>query len=467
MTGQADAERADAGRADAGRFTPLRRRAVLVPPGEPHLRNVIAVRGMAAALAGGADQVAVGCYRLDAARAAGVLRGLPDMALAAGDSRQSVLKIEGAAVVDVPTRDTLAETYEAAGFDPAEAFFDPVPGPRAAGVAAVARRLAAGRRLVLVADEHGRRLRVPRQPPGTVVLHVYDPRLGSRWDPSDLVDLLRAADRVHALDGPVAALACLGRLAPVTVHAYAGAEKPALPYDEVLTAPPAEGHLGQHFLGWRGDAGQANDDEKVRAALREGFRHFEALQTIMEPTAADWRPCGSYLMGPASMDYDPSTLPKQAAYFRAVADMADRGRHSVLEIGVHGGHSVLLALLADPACRVTCVDLCAWPHTAECVAYLQAAFPGRVVLLRGDSAAVLPMMQADFDLVHVDGDHGARAVRRDVEHALRLARPDATFVIDDYHVDGVPEVVHDLLEPLAVPECPWANCLARRKPISA
>lgn len=201
-------------------------------------------------------------------------------------------------------------------------------------------------------------------------------------------------------------------------------------------------------------------DDEVGRALRAGFHHFRALQGIMAPTRDVWKPCGSYLMGPDSLDYDPSMHAKQALLFSTA-----KGKRNALEIGVHGGHSLLLTLLANPDCHITCIDTCGWTHTAQCVAYLQSQFPGRITLLRGDSRAVLPILQNVYDLIHVDGDHTYDGARFDMEHAHRLSHPHTAFVFDDYS-HGIARAVADLadlFEVVEVPNCAWTNCMARRR----
>lgn len=198
--------------------------------------------------------------------------------------------------------------------------------------------------------------------------------------------------------------------------------------------------------------------DEVGTAIRNGFRHFVELQRLMIPTVSQWYPCGGYMMSPGSMDYDPQMHGKQAALFRAC-----KPARSVLEIGVHGGHSLLIALLANDTSTITCMDIGAYDHTLPCVQYLQSQFPGRIVYLQGDSSTVLPGVHASFDVVHVDGDHSYEGVVRDVVQALRLSHENTTFVIDDYY-DGVKRAVEDVnaLDVVQIPGCAWTNCVMKR-----
>lgn len=194
--------------------------------------------------------------------------------------------------------------------------------------------------------------------------------------------------------------------------------------------------------------------------LVEHFHHFVELQKIMEPTRDEWHPCGTYLMGPESMDYDPRMIPKQWLLYEQA-----KGKKRILEIGVHGAHSLLVCLIASPEARITCVDICHWTHVEKCVAYLQTHFPDRIAFIKGDSASVLPSITETFDLVHVDGDHSYEGAKSDMVHAHRLSHPETSFVIDDF-CDGIERAVHelsDVYQIMCVPGGYWNNCLVRRR----
>jgi hypothetical protein len=195
-------------------------------------------------------------------------------------------------------------------------------------------------------------------------------------------------------------------------------------------------------------------------ALVQNFHHFVALQEILALTRDQWHPCGTYLMGPDSMDYEPSMLPKQQVLF----DQAKEKR-SILEIGVHGAHSLLISLMANPDARITCVDICHWEHVEKCVSYLQTQFPDRIVFLKGDSRTVLPCLVGPFDMIHVDGDHSYEGAKFDMVQSHRLSHPLTSFVFDDYF-DGIHRAVTELsglFEVTFVPSCVWGNCLLRRR----
>lgn len=319
------------------------------------------------------------------------------------------------------------------------------------------RHITGGKSYVLVHDDSARQLLLPddyTDDEETVILHVDDARFASD-NIFDYVDVIKHAKHLHAIDSCFALLADLAGLGtPTTVHAYTKDHSMPDIYHppgrvRILRQPPQRGAYGAHLV--------PKDDEFGRA-LRAAFRHFAALQDLMRPTRGAWYPCGSYLMGPASMEYDLSMHAKQVLLYEHL-----RGKRNVLEIGVHGGHSLLMALLASPDSHVTCIDICGWEHTERCVEYLQAQFPGRVTLLVGSSRDVLPLVRGRFDVVHVDGDHSYEGAKFDMEQAYRLSGPDTVFVFDDYCGD-IARAVDDLglFDVIDVPSCSW-NCLARRR----
>ena len=459
-------------------------KAVVVPP--PGLGDALGLRGLVAELMRSHDRVLVGGLTRHREDLAALFEDLaPAVALALVDSPDQfddLRRLDGYRVIEPSTSNpaefklpasrsrasaaVLARVRELAGGapfviadDPSDHATDPEVNPEGNGtVFEYLRRLdapsAPSAPAAPSAKSNKPRVQLPADVGDAVVFRTDDARLGAGTI-FDLADALRHAAGLHAAPGSAAAalvrLAGLGT--PVTVHAYVG-DPAADPADvdaaRVLTAPPALVRYGGHLV----------PRDEFGACLRANFHHFGALQDLMRPTKAEWYPCGSYLMGPGSMDYEPSMHAKQALLFAHA-----KGKRSVLEIGVHGGHSLLMVLLAGAA-HVTCVDICSWAHTAACVAYLQAHFPGRVTLLRGDSRAVLPLIQDSFDMIHVDGDHSYEGAKFDMQHSHRLSHRDTTFIFDDFCGD-IAAAAGDLglFDILDVPSCAWNNCLARRRAV--
>lgn len=114
----------------------------------------------------------------------------------------------------------------------------------------------------------------------------------------------------------------------------------------------------------------------------------------------------------------------------------------LFEIGVNGGHSLLLALMANPSLRCVGVDVCRQldPSWARVDVYVPAAFrwledtfPGRVETIAGNSLLAAPAYALDhpdarIDFLHLDG-----AKDTHLREVLALAdlMPEGAFVVHD------------------------------------
>ena len=138
---------------------------------------------------------------------------------------------------------------------------------------------------------------------------------------------------------------------------------------------------------------------------------------------------------------DDAFVPDFEAKRRNLATLARRASR-LFEIGVNGGHSLLLALMANPALQVIGVDVCAqldprWArvdiYVPAAFRWLEATFPDRVRLIAGNSLVVAPEFSlahpdAGIDVLHLDGakDTHLREVL-----ALRDAMKSGAFVVHD------------------------------------
>ena len=122
----------------------------------------------------------------------------------------------------------------------------------------------------------------------------------------------------------------------------------------------------------------------------------------------------------------------------------------MLEIGLNGGHSALLCLLANQNLTFVAVDIFRHEYVEKAAEYLQARFPRRFHCLRGDSRDVLPRMALErpkhrFDAIHVDGGHSEPVAFADVSNSLRMARSDALFVLDDMQAPWLARIFKECL----------------------
>ena len=120
-----------------------------------------------------------------------------------------------------------------------------------------------------------------------------------------------------------------------------------------------------------------------------------------------------------------------------------RGRKEILEIGFNAGHSALIALLVNPQCRMTIVDVCGYPYIEPCFRYLSDMFPGRLTLIKGNSTEILPrMVNRKFDLVHYDGGK-SKTIAADLDATRDLVTPGHTLVIDDTQSPDLLKIVKE------------------------
>jgi hypothetical protein len=106
----------------------------------------------------------------------------------------------------------------------------------------------------------------------------------------------------------------------------------------------------------------------------------------------------------------------------------------MLEIGVNGGHSALLALANG--IEYHGIDICWHPYTKPAAAFLKSTFGDRFHFYEGDSLKVIPTLPElypflRFDLLHIDGLHTLEQCKADTENSIALALQNAWVMIDD------------------------------------
>jgi predicted O-methyltransferase YrrM len=108
---------------------------------------------------------------------------------------------------------------------------------------------------------------------------------------------------------------------------------------------------------------------------------------------------------------------------------------TVFEIGFNAGHSSLAFLMSRPDIQVVSLDLGAHDYVIKAKTWLDTEFPGRHLLLIGDSVKTMPRIVKDKlvspDLIFLDGGHDAPIPEADLKTCLELARPDTWIIVDD------------------------------------
>jgi predicted O-methyltransferase YrrM len=122
----------------------------------------------------------------------------------------------------------------------------------------------------------------------------------------------------------------------------------------------------------------------------------------------------------------------------------------MLEIGSNAGHSVLLALSANPELVVYSNDIFHHHYTERCLSYLKGVFGNRLHVLPGDSREVVPLLAThhslQFDLLHVDGGHGESLCRTDIANCLRIAGRRSMMLVDDTSADHIRAVCAEFVD---------------------
>jgi hypothetical protein len=133
--------------------------------------------------------------------------------------------------------------------------------------------------------------------------------------------------------------------------------------------------------------------------------------------------------------------PESEAKRRTFFEVARRGG-TLFEIGVNGGHSLLLAKSANPALRCIGLDIAAQvdPAWARVDLYVPVAmdwlarrFPGDLRFIVGDSRLACPRFAVEtpepIDILHLDG--AKENYLRDVVNLLPLLHRLSLVVVDD------------------------------------
>ncbi len=108
----------------------------------------------------------------------------------------------------------------------------------------------------------------------------------------------------------------------------------------------------------------------------------------------------------------------------------------VVEIGFNAGHSSYLFLATRPDIRVVSFDLGEHEYVDLAKQIIDATFPGRHELIKGDSRLTVPAFADQhpgrrFDLVFIDGGHDYEVARADIENCQRLSSPQSLVLMDD------------------------------------
>jgi predicted O-methyltransferase YrrM len=109
---------------------------------------------------------------------------------------------------------------------------------------------------------------------------------------------------------------------------------------------------------------------------------------------------------------------------------------SILEIGFNGGHSSEFFLSMNTTVNVTSFDLGEWDYVKVGKEYIDVTFPGRHLLILGDSTKTIPKYciinpEKKFDFIFIDGGHSYDVAMADLKNCLKFAHTDTIVAVDD------------------------------------
>ena len=121
----------------------------------------------------------------------------------------------------------------------------------------------------------------------------------------------------------------------------------------------------------------------------------------------------------------------------------------MLEIGLNGGHSALLALASGVEFHG--VDICYHPYTEPAAAFLKSKFANRFHFYKGDSLVVVPELakrhsRLKFDMIHIDGHHGVDYCHQDTMNAMELSAKEAWLLLDDTDLPDIAAYYNSLVQ---------------------
>lgn len=169
-------------------------------------------------------------------------------------------------------------------------------------------------------------------------------------------------------------------------------------------------------------------DRQVKDVIVDGL--LPIIQELSEPLE------GNIYMQHHQLEFSDMYKPKRQNLVNILSMLSHRPIN-ILEIGFNAGFSALLMLLCNPHATITCLDICEHTYTVPCFNVLKKMFGSRIHLVQGSSMETLPLVEGDFDIIHVDGGHGDVVVENDCKHTMRLARKRTIIIMDDYDFQNI------------------------------
>ncbi len=129
-----------------------------------------------------------------------------------------------------------------------------------------------------------------------------------------------------------------------------------------------------------------------------------------------------------------SASSEELAYLQLYA--ADQRIRRIGEIGFNAGISSCALLEANANAEVISFDIGEHDCVSPAKAFIDREYPGRHILIKGDSTETIPAFHNQnlsvwFDLLFIDGGHAYEVVKADLLNGQLLSKPETTLIIDD------------------------------------
>jgi len=165
------------------------------------------------------------------------------------------------------------------------------------------------------------------------------------------------------------------------------------------------------------------------------------------------RGCGSYLFDGQNYKYQIETYQKQKLLYEK-----SKNKENILEIGTYMGHSLLIILMANPAAKITSIDIDD-KYSLPVIKYLQKEFPNsKINFLKGNSLNVLKNLKEKYDLIHIDGAHKNKIVTKEFYYCMNLTRQTiAEFIFDDK--DNIQPLTNNIVNGFKIIDYIYPKCI--------
>jgi predicted O-methyltransferase YrrM len=136
---------------------------------------------------------------------------------------------------------------------------------------------------------------------------------------------------------------------------------------------------------------------------------------------------------------------KQQNFLNIISNNTDKT--DVLEIGFNAGYSSLLMLMCNPNIKLTAIDINIHKYTEACFNQIKKDFHNIRLITESSLLALPKLIQANnaYDIIHIDGDHNARAATLDIQNSIKLSKIGSLLIVDDTNMAHINQICNNLV----------------------